>query len=154
MCRLELILQRSERRESSSVVFGFFWFFLPEFFGGPECVLVRLLHTTPRRFVIARVRASRKLESYKEVAAVALLFFYCEWNYYFFFGCTEIILEWKRWRKEINHFFGSAYLCLSVNFFFFSNVHRDVGKEIIFYSISVYSFSRGVISIAGLDLAV
>lgn len=54
---------------------------------------------------------------------------------FFVFWCTEIILEWKKMKERDKPFLGSAYLCLSVD------VVRDVGKEIIFYSVSVLFFT-------------
>lgn len=129
-------------------LFYFVVFFFHGFFGGAECVLVRLLHTTPRRFVIARVRASRKLESYKEVAAVALLFFSTanEIIFCFVFWCIrKLFWNGKRWRKEINHFW-VRHICVSLSTWYEMLVKRL--SFILFPS----SFSRGVIYIEGLPI--
>lgn len=64
---------------------------------------------------------------------------------FLFFGVRKLFWNGKRWRKEINHFWFGIFVSLSTCFFFFfffsSNLHRDVGKEIIFYSISVLFFT-------------
>lgn len=65
---------------------------------------------------------------------------------FFVFWCTEIILEWKKMKERdkpflVRHICVSLSTCFFFFFFFSSNLHRDVGKEIIFYSISVLFFT-------------